>query len=185
MRTLVLSLLTLAGTSLMAEDFRALAKVTQSTWTAAPSLAVACNYANSRETVERLADAFDRKCHIAVVDIRHPDQVGRAQNALIRFRPDLMVLLPGDTSVADGSYLATVLVNGLARAGISSAGTTRMALKQGARFAVGEGTGGELLISQKWIELIGPVEGVPMTTGALLGPASLGQADPIHVITLK
>lgn len=185
MRTFMLSLFTLVGSVLAAEDFRAMAQVVQSTWSASPNLAVACNYASNREAVQRLADAFDGACHITVVDIRHPEQVGPAQSALIRLRPDLMVLLPTDPYVRDGSFTATLLIHGLFQAGIPSAGTSPVALKQGALFAVGEGTVGALLVNDHRVGIIGPVRGTSLRNGSKVSAADLGQPAPVRLISLK
>ncbi|HEY3400730.1 MAG TPA: hypothetical protein VGK03_08875 [Geothrix sp.] len=190
MRTFVLSLLTLIGPTLAAEDYRAMAQVIQATWGTSPSLAVACNYDSNRESVQRLANAFGGACHVTVVDIRNPDHAGRAQGILIRLRPDLMVLMAIDPCVRDGSFTATKLVHGLRTAGIPSAGTSSAALKQGALFAIGEGTAGALLVNEGQVGTIGPPKElvdqlIELRNRSQVGATNLERPVHVRVISLK
>jgi hypothetical protein len=186
MRTLNALLLTTALVApLAAEDFRPLAGVVQTTWSPSRNLAVACNYANSKAAVSRLAEAFDGAYHITVVDIHHPAHLGRAKSALIALHPDLMVLLPEDNLVRDGSYEATVLISALYQAGIPSAGTRAIALKQGALFAIGEGTSGELMVNQHRVGTIGPIKGEVSRNGAHRGATGFREPREVRVVALK
>lgn len=159
-----LLLTTTLAVPLAAEDFRAMAQAIQSNLNSSPRLAVACHYANSRKAVERLAQALGGSCHLTVIDIHNPDQAGQVQSSLAQLHPDLLVLLPDDLMVRDGSFAAHVMVNGLRRAGIPSAGTFGVAVEQGALFAIGEGTKGRLVLQDQ-----------PVGTIGVQGPSALGE----------
>jgi hypothetical protein len=145
----------LTGLALSAEDFQPLMKATQTTWPEKRHIGVICNYSTSRAQVEDLAMAAGEGSIITVADTRMVDQANVAATLLANHKADYVVLMPGDRLFGDGSFAATVAVNRLARKGVPSIGTKPVALEQGAVFSIGDGTEGQLLVTNK---LIGTVD---------------------------
>ncbi len=113
---------------------------------ASKRLAVVCDYANSRDAVNELAQTADVD-RILVMDVHNFDQIGPAVSYLDRHQPDAMVLLPHDRVVRDGSPGAIRVISRMALNNVPTMATTPIALKQGAWFAIGDATRGELLVN--------------------------------------
>jgi len=166
--TLGATAIALAGLALSAEDFQPLMNTTRTTWPEMHHIGVICNYPANRAQIEALALAAGEGALITVADARRIDQAGVAANLLASHRTDFVVLMPHDRYFRDGSFGSTVAVNQLASWGVPSIGTTPMALKQGAAFSVGDGTEGQLLVSDR---LIGTVH-VILPNGAVTSQKS-------------
>jgi hypothetical protein len=145
----------LVGLALSAEDFHPVMKATQTTWPEKQHIGVICDYRASEAQVLALAKAAGEGVHITVADTHVADQAGAAATLLANHKADYVVLMPQDRLFRDGSFGATVAVNQLAMRGVPSIGTTPAALKQGAVFSAGEGTGGQILVTDR---LIGTVD---------------------------
>lgn len=145
----------LTGLTLSAEDFQPLMKTTQTTWPEKQHIGVICNYRANEAQVWALAKAAGEGARITVADTRMADQANAAANLLANHKTDFVVLMPQDRIFRDGSFGATLAVNHLARRSVPSIGTTPVALKQGAVFSVGDGTDGQILVTNR---LIGTVD---------------------------
>lgn len=154
-RTLGTLALALAGLGLQAEDFQPLMTVAKTTWPEKTHIGVVCEYRNSEKEVMDLAWVLGPDVTITVADTRTQEGVHAAANALGSRHVDFIVLMPNDRIVRDGSFFATLAISRLAKRGIPTIGTSPKALEQGAVFAMGSGTGGELLVTNK---LIGTVD---------------------------
>ena len=143
------------GLILSAEDFRPLMNTTQAAWPEKHHLGVICNYRANESDVWALAKAAGEGTLITIVDARTPEQASLAAAVLANQHADFVVLMPRDRNFCDGSFGATVAVNRLARRGVPSIGTARVALAQGAVFSMGEGTDGQILVTDR---LIGTVD---------------------------
>lgn len=174
-RTLGTLALALAGLGLQAEDFQPLMKVAKTTWPEKAHIGVVCDYRNSYEQVEALAIAAGPEAIITVADIRQIEQAGLGAQILANRHTELMVLLPGDRLVRDGSFAATRAVHLLAQYGIPTIGTNAKALEQGAVFSMGDDTRGEILVTNK---LIGTVDVILPDTVTFSKKASLLLAEP-------
>jgi len=153
--SLSVAALALAGLALAAEDFQPLMKATQATWPEKRHIGVICNYQANQSQVRALARAAGEGPHIPVGGTRTADQSSAAAYLLANQKADYLVLMPGDRNFRDGSFAATVAVNRLASRGVPAIGTTPVALKQGAVFSVGDGTEGQILVTDR---LIGTVD---------------------------
>jgi hypothetical protein len=149
--TLGATAMALAALVLSAEDFQPLMNTTQTTWPEKHHIGVICNYPDNKAQVEALALAAGEGALITVADARRIDQAGAAASLLTSHRADFVVLMPHDRYFRDGSFGATVAVDHLAHRGVPSIGTTPMALTQGAAFSVGDGTEGQILVSDRLI----------------------------------
>ena len=161
----------LVGLTLSAEDFQPLMKTTQSTWPEKQHIGVICNYRANEAQVWALAKAAGEGAFITVADTRVADQANAAANLLANHKTDYVVLMPGDRLFRDGSFGATLAVNHLARRGVPSIGTTAVALKQGAVFSVGDGTGGQILVTNRVIgtvDVILPDRAMTSQKGSLI-----------------
>lgn len=147
--------LALAGVALFAEDFQPLMKTTQTAWPEKRHIGVICNYKENQADVLALARAAGEGLVITVVDVRVPDQANQAATLLANHKTDFVVLMPKDRHFFDGSFGATVAINRLAGHGVPSIGTMPVALKQGAVFSMGDGTNGQILVTDR---LIGTVD---------------------------
>lgn len=172
----------IVGCTLVAEDFSQLMNVVHQSWPEKNHIGVICDYPFSKDAVQKLADAAGPSTLITVMDTRHIDYCARAANGLINRNINYMVLIPTDRVAWDGSYGATVGVRMLARRGVPSVGTTRKAVKQGAVFAVGDGTNGEIDITK---ELIGTVEVVLPDRYTLIERISWFKPLPVDVIIIS
>lgn len=164
---------------LAAQDFTALAQASKSVYPAKQHYGVVCDYGWSHSAVQNLAAALGPEARITVVDLHHPDQAGRAQSALRVYGAQLLVLMPNDRFVRDGSFLATGLARGVS-SDIPTLGTKRAAMANGAALAIGEDTRFELLVNSKLRGIIGPVQ----SGGAASGTASKRMAR-IDVVGLR
>jgi hypothetical protein len=153
--SLGLAALVITGASLSAEDFHPLMKTTGATWPQKQHIGVICNYQASQDAVKVLAMAAGTGSFITVVDTRVPEQAAAAASLMASRKADYVVLLPHDRLFRDGSFGATVALSQLARRGVPAIGTTAVALRQGAVFSIGEGTAGQLLVTNR---LIGTVD---------------------------
>lgn len=153
--TLSAAVLAVVGLGLHAEDFQPLMKVTQATWPERSHIGVICDYRSSEAEVKALASAAGVGTLITVADTRLANHAEKAAALLAWRKAEFVVLMPHDRLFRDGSFGATLAVNGLGRRGVPALGTTPVALKQGAVFSIGEGTGGELLVTDR---LIGTVD---------------------------
>ena len=148
--------LALAGSAAQATDFGPLMNVVHSTWPARTHIAVVANYQDSREEILALARGAGEGSTITVLDLNARGQIEKAGHVLAqKVKPDLLVLLPHDPYVWDGSFDATYLVHAVAARGIPTIATTPTSMKQGAVLALGEATGMDLLEAER---LIGTVE---------------------------
>jgi hypothetical protein len=138
-----------------AEDFQYLTNTTRITWPEKQHLGVICNYRNSQTQVTALAKAIGDGYLITVVDARMADEAGAAAAELAKLKADYVVLMPQDQVFRDGTMATTIAIDRLASRGIPVIGTTPAALKQGAVFSVGDGTGGQILVSD---HLIGTID---------------------------
>ena len=157
MRSMLLSLL-VVGAPLAAQTANPFSDLTQATRASFPDkvhYGVICDYGFSHTEVQKLAEAMGSG-HITVVDIKSRDQVGGATQVLRRAGTELMVLLPKDRLVRDGAPHATLAVMQLGER-IPVVGTQARALDNGAAFAIGEGTGHELLVNKNLRGIIGPI----------------------------
>jgi ABC-type uncharacterized transport system substrate-binding protein len=158
MRSLNLFLsLSLAG-PLAAQDFTPLVQATRTVFPAKHHIGVVCDYTWSQQAVEALANALGGEDRITVVDIRTADHAGRARTVLQNVGAEVLVLLPHDRYVRDGSFAASVLARNL-RDQIPTVGTSPIALENGAAFAIGADTRHELLVNPNLRGIIGPVQG--------------------------
>jgi hypothetical protein len=153
--SLVVAAAALVGLALQAEDFLPLMKTTRATWPAKQHIGVICDYSASREAVWALARAAGENAFITVADTRSMDKAVPAAHIIANRQADYLVLLPGDRTFRDGSIGATLAISQLGKRGVPAIGTTPAALKQGAVFSVGDGTNGELLVTDR---LIGTVD---------------------------
>ena len=168
--TLGMASIALMGLSLTAEDFQPLMKAARTTWPEKQHIGVICDFRTSKAEVMALAAAAGEGAHITVADTRVMEQAGAAAALLSAQRTDYVVLLPRDRNFRDGSFGATVAVNRLASRGVPAVGTYPSAVKQGAVFSLGEGTQGQLLVTDR---LIGTVDVILPTQAALVEKAAL------------
>lgn len=156
MRSMLLSLLIL-GAPLAAQapnPFADLAQATHASFPEKVHYGVICDYSFSRAEVQKLAEALGAGL-ITVMDIKSRDQVSAAAQSLTRVGTELMVLLPKDRLLHDGAPHATLAVWRMGA--IPVVGTQARALNNGAAFAIGEGTGHELLVNKNLRGIIGPI----------------------------
>lgn len=148
-KTLGTVTLALVGMAVQAEDFSSLMQVAKGTWPEKTHLGVICDYRNSKDQVEDLARAAGPNAMITVVDVHRLDQALVGAQLLANRKTQYMVLLPGDPIIRDGSYGATLAISRLANYGIPSVGTSPKAIGQGAVFSLGDGTNGEVLVTNR------------------------------------
>jgi len=135
-----------ASLGLRAGDFGPLMQVARDTWPEKSTIGVICDYSKSSQEVQELAQAAGPGYLIQVVDIQRREQFMQGVQLLQSQKPDYVVLLTRDPLMPDYSIEATQAVRVLAQAGIPTISTSSVALKQGAVFALGERTHGQLQV---------------------------------------
>lgn len=175
-KTLGTAAVALVGLGLQAEDFSTLMQVANTTWPEKTHIGVICDYRNSQDQVKDLAMAATPGSMITVIDIRSLEHAQLGAQLLANRRANFLVLLPKDRLIRDGSFGATVAINRLAQNGIPAVGTTPNALIQGAVFSAGDGTHGEVLVTNRVIGTVDVIlpEGITYSRKASLPLAETG-----------
>ena len=130
-------------------DFDQLIQTLKKTWPDKTTLAVVADSSSSKAKIEALAAAAGGGMKISVVDVKGPQDLGKAVGAVGNQKPHVLVLIPGDRIAGDGQAGAAFLIQRLASQHIPAIATTEAGVKQGAVFAVGPGTGGKLMVNPK------------------------------------
>lgn len=153
--------LSLAATVLSAGDYDALFGAMKKAWPGVTSIAVVCDTNASRGALGSLTSSASG-FKVTVVDVKGPQDMGKAIAALGNHKPEAIVLVAGDHVAGDGSSAATFLIQRMAAQKIPTAATTEAGVKQGAALGIGPGTGGKLLCNAK----VAGVAGVAVPAGA-------------------
>lgn len=169
-RSLSALVLGLAPLAAGAPDFNPLLAVARQTWPEKQHLAVVCNAAATWDGIQALAAAATPGSLITVVDTRTASALPAALRVLEARKADFLVVMPTDPIYFDGGFQATLLVHGLARRGVPSVGTSSVSLRQGAVYAIGEGTGGQLLVTDKVRGTVSVI--LPSRTASFAGNAA-------------
>jgi hypothetical protein len=148
MRAVIVGALCLVGFAARAVEYGPLMEVVKQTWPERTHLAVIADYRHSREEIQALAEAAGEGNLITVVDVAENFNFQAVPRFVARLiKPDYLVMLRNDSMLRHGALESTWVAGQLAQSGIPSIGTTPMAIRQGALFAVGEETGNELLVT--------------------------------------
>lgn len=153
--------LTLAATALVAGDYDAMFGAMKKAWPQVATIAVVCDSNSSKASLATLTGAASGM-KVMVVDVKSPQDMGKAIGTLSGRKPDAVVLLAGDHVAGDGSSAASFLIQRMAALKVPTAATTEAGVKQGASLGVGPGTGGKLLCNAK----VAAVAGVAVPAGA-------------------
>lgn len=144
----------LASRSLFAGDYDALVSTVRKAWPSVNTLAVVCDSQSSKAALAALSSAANG-FKIMVVDVRGPQDMGKALGLLSQRKPDALVILPHDHVVGDGASAATFLIQRMATLKVPTLATTEEGVKQGAVLGIGAGTGGHLLANTKTAAVAG------------------------------
>ncbi|MBI4911735.1 MAG: hypothetical protein HY823_03270 [Acidobacteria bacterium] len=144
----------IAAIPAVAGDFDQLASTLKKNWPERTTWVVVCEVATSRAKVDALASVANG-CKIALVDVKGPQDVGKAVAAVSSQHGQLLVLIPGDRVAGDGQAGATFLIQRLAAQKVPTVATSEAGARQGAVLAIGPGTGGKLLGNGKSAALVG------------------------------
>ena len=135
-------------------DYDALISALKKTWPDKTHIAVVCDQGNSKGAVSALAGAAGGM-KVVLVDVKGPQDMGKALGTLSGQKPDVVILIAGDRVAGDGSPAATFLIQRMAGLKVPVTATTEAGAKQGAVAAVGPGTGGKLLVNPKASAAVG------------------------------
>ena len=147
--------------TLTAGDYDAIGKAMKHAWPQVGTVAVVCDAANSKGALDAISNALPG-LKVIVVDVKGPQDMGKALGALGARHPDAVVLVAGDKIAGDGTSAATFLIQRMAAAKIPTVATTEQGVRQGAVLGMGAGTGGKLLANTK----VAGVAGVSIPAGA-------------------
>lgn len=153
--------LSFASTLLVAGDYDALFGAMKKAWPQVSTIAVVCDANSSKAALGTLTGAASGM-KVMVVDVKGPQDMGKAIGTLTSHKPQAIVLLAGDHVAGDGSSAASFLIQRMAAQKIPTAATTEAGVKQGAALGIGPGTGGKLLANAK----VAAVAGVAVPAGA-------------------
>ncbi|HJV21418.1 MAG TPA: hypothetical protein VJ570_01925 [Holophagaceae bacterium] len=143
LRNLVPLTLLLAALPASPGDTARLFQAAKSAWPDSTHFAVVCDYNNSRDAVQELAANANGFSLLTVVDVRRPEDIGKAMTTAIARGPAFLMLLPKDPVVHDGSFAATQMISSMDGYHIPTVGTRVVALDQGAYFVLGDETNNE------------------------------------------
>jgi ABC-type uncharacterized transport system substrate-binding protein len=155
--------LALAAGALAAGDYDALLGAMKKSWPNCQTIAVVCDSNESKAALTALTGAAGGM-KLMVVDVRGPQDMGKAIGTLSGRRPDAVILLAGDHVAGDGSSAASFLIQRMAAIKVPTAATTEAGVKQGAVLGIGPGTGGKLMSNAK----VASVAGVGVPVGAAI-----------------
>jgi hypothetical protein len=148
MRAVIIGSLSFASFAARAVDYGPVLDVVKQTWPAKTHIAVIGAYHHDLDEIQALAEAAGEGSLITVVDVSEQFNFLSVPRLVAnRVKPDYVVLLRNDPMLRMGALETTWVVGQLAQSGIPSIGTTPMAIRQGALFALGEETGNELLVT--------------------------------------
>lgn len=153
-----------AATAVQAGDYDQVVAAIKKAWPERTKLAVVCDQGQSMASIQSIAGAAGGM-KIIVIDVKGPQDMGRAVGTLSSQKPDVVVLVSGDRVAGDGSAAATFIIQRLAGAKVPVAAITEAGVKQGAVLAIGPGTGGKLLVNPKAAAAVGvptPDGGTPI-----------------------
>jgi ABC-type uncharacterized transport system substrate-binding protein len=159
-RPVFLSLILAAG-GLVAGDYDAVLGAIKKSWPQVATVAVVCDANSSKAALSALTGAASGM-RVMVIDVKGPQDMGKAIGTLTGRKPDAVVLLAGDHVAGDGSSAASFLILRMAALKVPTASTTESGVKQGAALAIGPGTGGKLMSNAK----VATVAGVAVPAGA-------------------
>lgn len=157
----VLSAAALLALPVSASDYDAIGKALRHAWPQVATVAVVCDSTSSKSALEAIAGALPG-LKLMVVDVKGPQDMGKALGMLGNRKPDAVVLVASDKVVGDGSSAASFLIQRMAAAKVPTVATTEAGVRQGAVLAVGSGTGGRLLGNAK----VASVAGVSLPASA-------------------
>ena len=143
-----LSAAALMTTSLLAGDYDAVGKAMRSAWPQVTTVAVVCDSANNKGALDAITGALPGM-KILVVDVKGPQDMGKALGTLGSRHPDVVLLVAGDKIAGDGTSAATFMIQRMAAAKVPTVATTEQGVRQGAVLGMGPGTGGTLLATAK------------------------------------
>ena len=159
-RPAILSFVLVSG-ALAAGDYDALLGAMKKSWPQCATIAVVCDANSSKAALATLTGAASGM-KVMVVDVKGPQDMGKAIGTLTGRKPDAVVLLAGDHVAGDGSSAASFLIQRMAAMKVPTGATTEAGVKQGAALGIGPGTGGKLMSNAK----VAAVAGVPVPAGA-------------------
>lgn len=151
----------LVSVALTAGDYDAVFGAMKKAWPQVGTVGVVCDATASKAALAALAAAAGG-LKVMVVDVKGPQDMGKAIGTLSTRKPDAIILLAGDHVAGDGSSAASFLIQRMAAAKIPTAATTEAGVKQGAALGIGPGTAGKLLSNAK----VAGVAGVAVPAGA-------------------
>jgi ABC-type uncharacterized transport system substrate-binding protein len=154
--------LALTTGALVAGDYDALFGAMKKSWPNAQTIAVVCDSNGSRAALAAVTGAAGGM-KLMVVDVKGPQDMGKAIGTLTGRKPDAVILVAGDHVAGDGSSAASFLIQRMAAMKVPTAATTEVGVKQGAALGIGPGTGGKLLSNAK----VAAVAGVAVPAGAV------------------
>ena len=157
----VLLAATLVSAVLSAGDYDAVFGAMKKSWPHVETVAVVCDSTSSKAALSTLTGAASGM-KVIVVDVKGPQDMGKAIATLNGRKPDAIILLAGDKVAGDGTSAASFLIQRMAGIKVPTAATTEAGVKQGAALGVGPGTGGKLMSNAK----VAAVAGVAVPPGA-------------------
>jgi len=160
LRPAVLSLVLVTG-ALAAGDYDALLGAMKKSWPQCTTIAVVCDANSSKVALATLTGAANGM-KVMVVDVKGPQDMGKAIGTLTGRKPDAVILLAGDHVAGDGSSAASFLIQRMAALKVPTASITEAGVKQGASLGLGTATGGKLMSNAK----VAAVAGVAVPAGA-------------------
>jgi ABC-type uncharacterized transport system substrate-binding protein len=144
----LLSAATLLAAPLVAGDYDALGKAMRSAWPQVGTVAVVCDSTHSKTALDAIAGALPGM-KLVVVDVKGPQDMGKALGTLSARHPDAVMLVAGDKVAGDGTSAAAFLIQRMAATKVPTVATTEQGVRQGAVLGMGPGTSGKLLANGK------------------------------------
>jgi len=157
----LLSTAALLSSPLLGGDYDAIGKTLRHALPNCGTVAVVCDSVHSKSSVDAIAGGMTG-LKVIVMDVKNPQELGRAIASLGSRHPDAILLVAGDKVAGDGTTAATFLIQRMASAKVPTLSITEQGVRQGAALAVGPSTGGKVFANAK----MATITGIPIPAGA-------------------
>ncbi len=151
------------GAFAAAGDTDQILSVARAVWPGPQTVGVVCHFQHSEATLQSILDCVPTGSKVVVADVRRPENVQVACNAIFATQPHYVLMLPKDLVVRDGSMAGVMVIRAMNSFNVPTLATTTMALSQGAWAVAGPQTGNVLKVNpalkgyiEAWGEPIDP-----------------------------
>lgn len=148
-----------------AGDYDQVLATVKQVWPEKRTGAAVCSVDFNQMALLDLTDgAKDRGISLLILNVKAPKELEPILNMLLGRKPDFVVLIEGDPSLGEKNRAMQMVVGRARVRRIPTVGISEDAIKYGAIFAIGDATGGKLLVNGK----VAKEYGITIPEGAIV-----------------